>query len=71
MPLALSRVAAVPDWAGLLRGLILAVDGEADLFELVGNVISNWAPVIFDTDDKNDADRLAVILLFAVYQRGP
>ena len=56
MPLPLLNWAGIPDGRGLAARLVLAIDGEADIFELVGHIVADLAALILGTYDKDEGD---------------
>ena len=44
-------IGSVPDRGGFGAGLVLAIDGEADALELVGNVIADVLALVLGADD--------------------
>ena len=66
MPLSFFGNTAPPDGRKLGAGAHLAVNGEADLFQLVSQVVPHESAFIFGTDEPNDHHRAAVELPFAI-----
>src|SRR5690606_2468422 len=57
---------AQPEWRRFSGGLVLPVDDESDLLEQRSYVVAQGAPLIFDPDQHDNLDRLAVVAPDAV-----
>ena len=70
MPQALVGVALYPQDRRFRSGLVLAIYGKADLFQEVGHIVADLAPLVLGADDKDDVDGFTLVHPLAIHQLG-